>query len=91
MAAGSVHDVITRLRRIDERPEADWHFFQTVWFHQLGKPIAADAYVIGREFPRIAEIELTGSNGTRVPVMILHARNIRLDGTHPTLLYAYGG
>jgi prolyl oligopeptidase len=23
--------------------------------------------------------------------MILHAKNIKLDGTHPTLLYAYGG
>ena len=26
-----------------------------------------------------------------MPVMIVHAKGIKLDGTHPTLLYAYGG
>ena len=49
----------------DERPEADRQFYQTVWFHQLGTPIASDRYVIGREFPRIAEIELHGSRDGR--------------------------
>ena len=41
-----------------------------------------------------AEVERTfavSKDGTRVPVMILHARNVKLDGTHPTILYAYGG
>ncbi len=51
----------TRYPAADERPEADQHFYQTVWFHKLGTPIAADRYVIGREFPRIAEIALGGS------------------------------
>ena len=41
-------------------------FYQTVWFHRLGTPVATDRYVIGREFPRIAEIALHGSrDGTR--------------------------
>ena len=42
-------------------PPADRHFYQTVWFHALGTPISADRYVIGRDFPRIAEIDLHGS------------------------------
>ena len=51
----------TRYPREGERPPADRHFYQTVWFHQLGTPISADRYVIGRDFPRIAEIALQGS------------------------------
>lgn len=30
-------------------------------------------------------------DGTRVPMFITHKRGIQLDGTNPTLLYAYGG
>ncbi|MCE9523695.1 MAG: prolyl oligopeptidase family serine peptidase [Alphaproteobacteria bacterium] len=41
-----------------ERPEADRHFFQQVAFHEIGKDPAKDAYVVGKEFPRVAEVEL---------------------------------
>ncbi|WP_428377439.1 prolyl oligopeptidase family serine peptidase [Lichenicoccus sp.] len=41
-----------------ERPEADRHFFQQVYYHRLGSDPAADSYVLGRDFPRIAEIQL---------------------------------
>lgn len=51
----------TRYPGPTERPDADRHFYQTVWFHRLGTPVTADQYVIGREFPRIAEIALAGS------------------------------
>ena len=51
----------TRYPLATERPEADRHFHQTVWFHKVGTPVADDRYVIGRDFPRIAEIELKGS------------------------------
>jgi len=30
-------------------------------------------------------------DGTQVPMFLTHRRGIALDGTHPTLLYAYGG
>ncbi len=49
----------------EERPAAERHFHQTVWFHQLGTPVASDRYVIGRDFPRIAEIHLYGSRDGR--------------------------
>lgn len=30
-------------------------------------------------------------DGTRIPYFIVHKKNIKLDGTNPTLLYGYGG
>jgi prolyl oligopeptidase len=51
----------TRYPQEGDRPPADRQFYQTVWFHELGTPASADRYVIGRGFPRIAEIQLDGS------------------------------
>lgn len=55
----------TRYPQGDERPPEDRHFFQQVYFHRLGTPVSGDSYVIGKEFPRIAEIELKGSRDGR--------------------------
>jgi prolyl oligopeptidase len=41
-----------------ERPQAEQHFFQQVYAHTLGTPIAADRYVMGRDLPKLAEITL---------------------------------
>ncbi len=48
-----------------ERPEADVNFYQQVWFHRIGTPVSEDKYEIGRDFPRIAEIALEGSEDGR--------------------------
>ena len=48
----------TRYPSPGERPEGDLHFFQQVYSHTLGAPEKDDAYVIGKDFPRIAEIKL---------------------------------
>ncbi len=48
----------TRYPHAGERPEGDLNFFQQVWFHKLGTPASEDRYEIGKEFPRIAEVEL---------------------------------
>jgi prolyl oligopeptidase len=56
----------TRYPRAGERPPADLDFYQQVYFHRLGSSTAADAYAIGREFPRIAETTLTSSDDGRV-------------------------
>jgi len=45
----------------NERPEKDLNFYQQVYFHKLGSNSAQDAYVIGKEFPRIAEIQFESS------------------------------
>src|SRR6185503_8996215 len=52
----------TRYPRPGERAEADLHFYQQVWFHKIGSPESADTYEIGRDFPRIAEIDLETSD-----------------------------
>ncbi|MGH2592253.1 MAG: prolyl oligopeptidase family serine peptidase [Anaerolineae bacterium] len=55
----------TRYPRGDERPPEDLNFYQQVYFHRLGAPNSEDTYVIGREFPRIAEIALETSHDGR--------------------------
>jgi prolyl oligopeptidase len=48
----------TRYPRGNERPKEDLNFYQQVYFHKLGTPTSDDTYVIGKEFPRIAETTL---------------------------------
>ena len=55
----------TRYPAPGERPEADAHFFQQIYFHKLGTPAEQDTYEQGKEFPRIAEIELVSSTDGR--------------------------
>ena len=51
----------TRYPHEGERPKADLPFYQQIYFHKLGTPVSADAYVLGKEFPKIAEIALSTS------------------------------
>jgi prolyl oligopeptidase len=41
-----------------ERPATEQHFFQQVFFHQLGNDPSRDTYVLGKDFPKVAEISL---------------------------------
>src|SRR5438034_2516783 len=52
----------TRLPRKGERPDADLNFYQQIYFHKIGTPDSEDAYSIGKDFPRIAEIKLEASH-----------------------------
>jgi prolyl oligopeptidase len=58
----------TRYPRPGERPAADEGFFQEVWYHRLGTPVAEDRYELGRELdePRISEHFLQASADGRV-------------------------
>jgi prolyl oligopeptidase len=51
----------TRYPQGDERPKEDANFYQQVWFHKLGTPASADTYEIGKDFPRIAETQLSSA------------------------------
>lgn len=51
----------TRYPSPGERPAADLDFFQQIYFHKLGTPVAQDSYILGKDFPRIAEIQLRTS------------------------------
>lgn len=52
----------TRYPHRGEWPEADLDFYQQVWLHRLGAPLSEDQYALGKDFPRIAEIALEGSD-----------------------------
>jgi len=51
----------TRYPQGNERPKQDANFYQQVYYHKLGTPPRQDAYVIGKEFPRIAETQLSST------------------------------
>ncbi|MEO7144485.1 MAG: prolyl oligopeptidase family serine peptidase [Bryobacteraceae bacterium] len=52
----------TRYPRPGERPPVDLDFYQQVYFHRLGTPVASDQYARGKDLPRIAEIALATSD-----------------------------
>lgn len=39
----------------------------------------------------VKQVFYNSKDGTRVPMFIVHKKGLKLDGTNPTLLYAYGG
>ena len=39
----------------------------------------------------VQQVFYTSRDGTKVPMFLFHQPGIELDGTHPTLLYGYGG
>ena len=51
----------TRFPRKGERAEEDLNFYQQIYFHKLGTTDDKDSYAIGKDFPRIAEIQLESS------------------------------
>jgi prolyl oligopeptidase len=55
----------TRFPHKGERPDEDLNFYQQVYFHQLGRPVEEDRYELGKELPRIAEIDLATSRDGR--------------------------
>ncbi len=61
----------TRYPAPGERPEDDLHFYQQVYYHKLGTPLSEDSYVIGQEFPRIAEVKLqTSTDGRHILAIV---------------------
>jgi prolyl oligopeptidase len=48
----------SRYPRAGERPEQDMDFYTQVWFHAMGTPTDQDRYECGKDYPKIAEIEL---------------------------------
>ncbi|KAB2641283.1 MAG: S9 family peptidase [Verrucomicrobia bacterium] len=55
----------TRYPLAGEKPAADLNFFQQIYCHRLGTPVSSDTYAAGRDFPRIAEIDLHTSRDGR--------------------------
>jgi prolyl oligopeptidase len=53
----------TRYPRAGERPAEDMDFYTQVYFHALGTDSKTDRYEVGKDFPKIAEIELDCADG----------------------------
>jgi prolyl oligopeptidase len=54
-----------------ERPAEDRRFFQQVYYHRIGDAPSKDVYVMGKEFPKVAEISLNNHfNPNRVLVTV---------------------
>ena len=39
----------------------------------------------------VEQFEATSSDGTKIPYFVVHPSSMNLDGSNPTILYAYGG
>lgn len=52
----------TRYPQGEERPREDMNFYQQIYYHKIGTSSTEDTYVIGKEFPRIAECALSSSD-----------------------------
>ena len=56
----------TRYPATGEKPESERDFWQQVWFHALGTPVASDRHELGKDLPKIAEIRLARDRKGRV-------------------------
>lgn len=48
----------TRYPAEGERPAEDLAFYQQLYFHELDKPVSEDRFELGKDFPRVAEIQV---------------------------------
>ncbi|RYF94617.1 MAG: S9 family peptidase [Caulobacteraceae bacterium] len=65
----------------------------TLWLVGDGKPqqLKAATARFNAAGLVIEQFEATSTDGTKVPYFVVHRKDIKLDGSNPTLLYAYGG
>jgi prolyl oligopeptidase len=57
---------------------------KTSTFYKLKVPVEPSRFTVEQSFA-------TSRDGTRVPFFVVHAVDVRKDGSSPTLLYGYGG
>ncbi len=63
----------TRYPRPGECPDADLDFYQQIYFHKIGQPESEDIYIIGQDFPKIAECSMQTTGDGRY--LLLMVRN----------------
>lgn len=51
-----------------DRPAAEQHLFQRIYFHRLGDDPSKDVYVLGKDFPKVAEIKLDNRYDPRLVI-----------------------
>ena len=89
---------------IDSTSEADDRFFLAItgfltpWSVLLGdatnaslKPGKTQKALFDASHDVVEQLEATSKDGTKVPYFVVHRKDIKMDGSTPTLLTAYGG
>jgi len=70
------------------QPQSQWRVDGTQGRAALLRSLPAQ-FDASRE--EVEQFEATSTDGTKIPYFIVHPKGMALDGTHPTILYAYGG
>jgi prolyl oligopeptidase len=52
-----------------DRPADEQHFYEKIYYHKLGDDPARDIYVLGKDFPKVAEITLDNHQNTQYVVV----------------------
>jgi|AntRauTorcE11897_2_1112592.scaffolds.fasta_scaffold04099_5 prolyl oligopeptidase len=53
-------------------------------YQKMNNPINPEEYISKQEW-------CTSKDGTKIPMFIVHKKDLKMDGTNPTVLYGYGG
>lgn len=61
----------TRYPRPGERPDEDLDFYQQIYLHRLGQPESQDTYIIGKDFPKIAECVMDSTPDGRYVLLMV--------------------
>jgi prolyl oligopeptidase len=70
-------------------PPKAWRYDPTAQaMHSLGQDESSPA---DYSMIETTETELVSADGTHVPLTILHRKDVKLDGSHRAILWAYGG
>jgi prolyl oligopeptidase len=67
----------------------------SVWLANASRATAEQVKTLAPRFDasrsEVEQLEATSKDGTKVPYFIVHPKGMTLDGSNPTILYAYGG
>lgn len=67
----------------------------SLWLADVGSGALAIVKTLPARFDAshqvVEQLEATSTDGTRVPYFVVHPANMKLDGSTPTILTAYGG
>ena len=67
----------------------------SVWLADAGTASVVQVKTLAPRFDasraEVEQLEATSTDGTKVPYFIVHPKGMTLDGSNPTILYAYGG
>lgn len=67
----------------------------SIWLADAGTASVAQVKTLAPRFDasraEVEQLEATSTDGTKVPYFVVRPRGMTLDGSNPTILYAYGG